>query len=784
MTYHQFIKWREDSHGLVIARVVISDSYDSLFADLIDSTECNILIIDDIVKSLKDDSGGIEKRELRFSINEALVEKSEKDIVTFIKTVENLDVNIFISVFIDTGDIPVGTDILFSGTIQHIYEGEDLQWSGAKYESEISAVRLLKFTAKTYDESVINSFSMNDLIKGNEALFVTGIDSTWETANVKDRQGYFYNAEPTVKRVCVDSIVNLNDLLRKLADNLEQSISDSGLGTIQVEYDDSIIPPNFHPARWKLRYPIMEGVPISRYVAYDPREEFLTRSYRCYTPDKFQLHINPDGKPGTITEDSIGLPNDEDTINYYTQSPWITYRRVKALDNELNPALAKEHRFDKISNFYTFIIRLAAELGMMARIYWSNGNTLRIGFISVNTDAGEAIELSTAVKGNIKITSNDMDKKDYQSVAFYKAEEGYEIYQRDDTEQNNLEGILKSNPSGNVNSAILLTISPTIAYFYASHFELLPGETEDHHVKIPHNHVFYNGSEKIISRATHAIGLHSAIYMCVPNFESHEFSSLSPDYYWTPAGKITFTLNGDEQQFDEMIQYLDYLQSFNKKYQLTEYNLDIPHFFCGRKDGIISWKNIELLNTLELDGAEWKIVEVKHSLKNIQTSIVLQNISKFSFNNSFVGDIAELSEMIQIPTSFFPLLTTSPLYPLGEGILPFDLISLKDDGTYERTLPTTDHYHRIEGIAIINEDGLLTDVRKSGVIFSNDFADLTINTLVFLQLTETGNNWNATPIEVATDIGELHIDLFVIVGKYVGYKTIELNANFQPRIQL
>jgi hypothetical protein len=772
MTYHQLIKWREDGRGLVVARLVISDSYDGLFLDIAESTSCSCFIVDEVSKSIKDSSGGIEKRQVKFSVNETLIDQADLPVIEFVKQVEDQQTTIFLAVFIDTANIPLVDDMLFQGVINSKIEGEDLRWFGEHFDTNITPLRILKFSASPYDDAVFGKFELKDLIYGNEEKNIPGISEAWESENVKDRQGYF---DFDGRRVCVDSLVNLNDLLRILADNLEAAIADNGYGNINIAFDASKITGNWHPARWNLNHGFPFDDIVSRYIQYQYHGKLS--AYNCFPSEKKELWLMPDSKPESIVENEKGVPDNPETFNYYSKSPWISYRRIKPLEQEQSSDLASNIRFEKIKTFFELINRASLELGLFAKIYWDTANTLKISFRNRHEEIGALITLKSATEGSIKPMSNEIqDEKKFKGTSFYWANEGFDIYSLNNDGYASRAAIpfTLDHESTSIDD-ILFTLSPTLCFVGDGSDAGRNGSLQ----KLPHNHIFYEGLEKSTYDKGRAIGTHSGIYLCSIEDQNNPDWAASPIIYWTPAAMLTVNINGEEKQFQKMADYLNYIQSRDIDYQLYEYSLEIPWFYGARNsEDVTTWKTLDILNQIELNGVKYVIVEAKHSLSSVQVSLTLHSLDRFSFADSFEGEL-EPPDFIYLleKEGLLPEFQATPIISAGT-IYNFDMVSQKSDMTYERALPVDEHYERIHGIAIVNsETNEIVRIIKSGIFSGADLPDYPVNTFVWLRKNDEGINLSNQFLADKTE----NEDMVVRIGRYVDFKTIELDEGFNFR---
>lgn len=779
MTYHQLMKWREDDHGAVEARVVIADSYDGLFVGLSESVEITGLSFNDFGKSAPKDIGGIEATSISFTLDESSIDITSIGAKNLLLSASINSV--YLAVFISTSNLPSSADALFKGVVDKRIEAQDLLWHGSYYDDNPNPIRLFKMSATPYELATINQIKLTDLIYGNVEEIITGIDTAWEEANVKPRQGYYY-LESKKRRTVHPDLVNLNDLIRKLTDNLKTTLVDKSLGNFDIKYDVSEIPNSWHPARFALLAdpdnPSIKTYMVREPISSSTRSGTSVLAYDVFLDDKMTLFINPDNKP-LIEETTIGLPSNPDTIDYYTKSMWINYRTVKPLENEPNPKLAQPFRIDKYENLFEFLDDLAKLFGMYIKLYWGENNDLRIKFVGrEDINQTKLLLIKSASKADLKPTSKNVEssKERFNSRSWYNALEGPDLYKRD------YEGvIIKSDRmEGLTFNDLTFTISPTVCLSPKGSIFKIAKVYMPHNVKVEgvDGGIVSNTEDKL----TKSLGLHNALYLCADSGISHPDFVYSTSYYWVPAGAISTKVDGIDKTFYSMSDYVNFLKSHDQEYNLYEYNLDIPFFyFTKNQENQIDWRDVSLFNRIALDGVEWIIVDIKWNFKELKYSLALQSKEKFNFVKDtdsldekrgiigdFLTDIQEQSSSVNISGN------------LEAGVQNFDLVSITENGTYERTLPATDHYHRIDGIAILDDNGELIRIQKSGTIFSTNFADEPLNTQIHLRATESGNNWTTSRLLVPN----ANEEMLLTIGKYVGYKTIEINSGFQPRFIL
>lgn len=760
VAYRQTIKWAEDSWGTIVCRLVISDKYEGLFADNADSQEIGIVNIEENSISIKNQSGGIESRELSFSIRHSTTfTEIDLSVFEFIKQVENSNIRRFIGIFINTGNTPLPENLLFTGLINSSIEAEDLRWSGDHFDTTINAIRLYKFKATPTDDSVFGQFTMEDLIKGNPSKSVNGIDSAWETSKVKNRQGYFlYNN----KRMSVYQLVNLNDVLRQLSDNLEQGLSSNGYADISIKFAKSQIDGNFHPARWKQ---LVESGTRLRYV----QSPFLTKSpaFSVYNSDYLNLFIDPDGKPETYSEDEFGVPNNTESITYARESIWISYGFLKELDYEGRKNAAKTFRLDKYKSYFEFLNSVAKHLGLYLNVTWLNTTELEIKFVGRTTITSKQITLRSAIKANLKPSNNNIEERKYVGKSTYLALEGADTYVKDGAIL--FESVDINNEDGD---NIILTLSPTLCgltFGNDSGYKLSSAN-------LPHNHFHFNdGISWLNNEWSESAGFHSAIYLFAPKYTAHPDSAFEPANYFTPAAALTIEIDSLVTTYYKMSDYLNVVDSLDNGYKMFEYNIEFPWFYGAKHNDNLSWNNIDIYNSFNLDGTLWVIVECKWNFTNKTVNIVAHSQSKFSFLNTIPDAITPpiftiLPDNYQGDTS---------LGNIADSVINInDIVSRKSNGNYEKAQSKSAHSDRVVGLALNDaEIGDYVTIQESGIVESSIFSSIPINTLLFLR-TNAGSNISISPLTAKT----VDEDYYCIVGQVIRDGAIKLSSDFRGYI--
>lgn len=730
ITYRQEIKWIEDGFGEITALLLVSDEFEGLFVSSETSILANIFSNDpDVSKKATSKVGGKIENEITLEINQARVHSTtEKNALDFCLAARGSSVKRFCALYLNTTDTPLATDALFTGMLQTEFESDDSKWSGSQYSSTINPISKWKFKAKPYSTVAFDNITAIDLIEGNTETAIPGLwkdetgieDLTWETANVSRKQGYFHSGS---RDVYVDKLVNLNVVLRKLADNLCIALENAGYGTITISFNRCTLDGKYHPTRWnhahylnpntgtdilgsKPRFVWREGTyfPIGGSKVYYP-------PYNIYSDDYVRLVIDPDGTPTEY------------------ESPWVSYRLFKALDMELQADTAKDFRWTKYKNFDDIITKIAIAFGIYVTTEWTSSSNLNITYISRQSFKGDTIYLKTATKSTTKYSPELLtDRTIYTGRGNYYTIDGLDEFEMVNNDTYKMSS--KINSSGNKIEDLILTISPTLM--------AMPDDAVDdsfrnswifpdfHNVTaIPCHHLMYNGGLPLNATSksyAHSFSVHTAIYLKVDKYIAHPDAADEADTYWTPAAALTVNQSYpivQDVQYNRLSDYLNRLSSTELDIIKIEKNIDNPSF-CGYSltpdNTTMSWKNLKIGSEIILDGISHVVNQIKWSFKGKLTSLGLIQSVRY-------GLLPTTTFLIATPESDTQRATVIPIedkYSImiatGE-INEYCVLSLCDDGTVQQSYPNDLHIDRIHGIAMNHaNDGEEIIVKTAGII--------------------------------------------------------------------
>jgi hypothetical protein len=410
------------------------------------------------------------------------------------------------------------------------------------------------------------------LIHGNEEENVTGIDSAWEEANVFDGAAWFdshthlHNGIQSV----IPKIVDLNSVIRKLADNLEQTLADQGYGNHSIIFEGCDFKYPVHATYWDVHDDQLPAV--GAYIV-DSNDWYTIREDLPIT-----LHFDPDGKPGNYNvmsthynpiEYGIPFPANQDTMDYFQKTIWINYHPVKIFDDDHTNEINKISRGDissfqweRIDNFIDLLRLLAINLRANIEFMNINATTLKVKFTKTSTSGTDRVTFKSIGKDQETISSEKQsDKPVYFGEAFSHAKEGHEAYWNTvGSPWNPKKHLEYQRPENSIN--LLLTVSPTVGIYESPRampsdsnvFYFKLNKYNEPHCVIPDADYSENGHSRFLYRGYHH-EFTTAMFVFVPKDTTDpNISFRCNDYYWTPVAALNLTaLNGGETLFSQKL---------------------------------------------------------------------------------------------------------------------------------------------------------------------------------------------------------------------------------------
>lgn len=780
-TYRQTFTYYEDGYGAVTVLVVMSDSFAGLFET--DGTfETNVFVVDTSKNDLELSKGIAAQDEINIRVDESAAETDiDTDAVAFFRDAQDPATPRYIATFINTAALPDPPDVddcEFIGQISTDLKANDTKHHGSQWGVDLNPTREWEGAASTFMDVSIEDIKLKDLIYGNVAEDVTGIDGTWETARVQDRLSYFKSPPGDywgIRETKFEKLVNLSALLRKLADNLEQTLTDRGVGTYSIIIDDVTFDVELSPAR----FAPAEGY-YYRYVGdiltpFFAKTRILKRMV-FDTGGPFQILVDDQHVRG------LGDSHTEDTF-----SPYIHYRMVKP-ENKGEEDLS----FIKLDTFSDLLYEIAASFGMFVRFEQTSDTEIHVKWIARN-DINEAAQvyIRDASDGSLdlSVTETSDDDKQHVGVSTRFTSDGEDYYVK------NGEGVegdsYKYRNRANSGVRPLLTVSNTYVSMEAGATDAGIRFDRDNNGFLPHNTVYYKNGvvEDYVAHPDRAtLGLTTALFIEVAQSDEEYIDDDYIGLVHMPVGAVHAKIDEEDLVFGSLSEYVNHITGRDTQFFNAEYELTVPFLngFSLNSDGSSpSWKHLQLGRHVVIEEnsepREFIIVGIERSYQNLETKIKLHRSSRMAY--SVPGILAapitpgiDFTATSSVGAASSE--TTRASFVATEEIAAGDAVAVDHtDGLtvyVRRATSNRVDFGRIIGIALTSgEEDDAVDVQTTGRVASTNFSftpGLTVyvrtSTLPTINITQsrltgiTGNEDMVTSIGVADTTQSMPIELF------------------------
>jgi len=773
--YRQAWTYVEDDYGTVTVVFAVSDTYSELF-DLSSAVDVDVFLVSKTKNDLDVGEGILVEDEIEFDLAETAAESQDDwDAIAFTLDAQDavtIAKRRFCALFIQPVDIDAPTidEADFVGVIRPKMSAEDLQWNDAAWGTAPAPLRVWKVTASPFFNDTFDQLSMKDLIYGHGDIgdpinteYVKGIDATWESNNVADKMGYFSGVaagSSADRKAKFAKITSLNDFMERITLNLVDTLDARGFGTYTVNLLASPLDFTLSPARF--RYDDIGGK-ISRYV----------QSYFSRATPPYQIKT---GDAVTVQLGDIG----------FTSHLWISYFLVKP-EYDTNPpnGSPKEYGFENVKTYTAFLYALAANTAMYVEFRYTSPTELNISFKSHAGIIKHQVFAQDATRADIDTGPTPEEERRYYGMSFWLASEGpneytgapqFGWYASSVTTQLKKDG-----------NRTMLSISPTLRNtYYANDGISYTGTAQTGFVRLPHNARFYD--DDVLKAANDprydAQGLTTALYVMTTG--NGEYGLASQDLIHLPAAALHVVLDGNNETFYSLSEYLNRIYGRDALYYETEYRITVPFICSFRKaqDGSHAdddggrgrWQNLELGCTFDIDGVEYVIVGIERDFKNIRTDLRLHVRSRFDFASSTgVGS----DEAAQETNDFLPDVDVNNVVlskTFGEEIRAGDYVTLRSDGKVYRSRAHDEDYSGLYGVAL--QDGFdldLKDVQIEGVVTNANYA-FDVGKRVHVRTTTVGTPNVSTTHLQSNDGTE---NMFAEVGLALNTTTLKIEPGYR-----
>lgn len=750
--YGQEVNYYEDGVGKRRLIFVVANLQEYIFTQT--PKWVNLFDITETIEELEQKTGVLAEDEMSLELNEAkILSADDQDARDFILDAQDKSIKRYVGLF----ECAVGEGIAvdnnaFLGVILPDMKAMDLHWHNDEYTDVPNPLRKWQLTAQPFFENAFDLYELDELING--------IDSTWEAANVADRQGHFY--ADALKNSRFGDLVNLNKLMKKLSDILIDKLAADEYGTFNIDYLITDIDGKFRPTRFP--HPARKGV-IGPWIQYrDENDNDIPEHYWQFPADDTSIK--------TL---KLGDYESAETVQV---SPYIDYKCLKLdADHEYSPSQAKSFLWtsSKAKSFTDLIYMIAREFGMFVKIYYVAENDIRIEFISRKNFLGTHCFIKGPNQADVQTSAIKSEEVQFYGDATYLADEGGHGYSS--MSDGSIKPYSYFSQKSRQGERQLFTLSPT---WFATANNLFPDSGYLSYL-LPHNSIFYMGGSPNYLRVYSAPGLHTGLYMTVSPYGTADGEPISS--YFTPAGIWTVNINGEQVDFHTKTEYLNYLYARDKNYYETEYTIKLPYIngFSASSDGANpSWQNIKLGSRITLDGKEYTVMSIRRNWAEMSTEIKLHNVSRFNFLEPDIIEDVNSDSSPELPTAANDNpVTLTQGYIANEDIAANNVVSIRSDGTIERSLPIAGHYKRIFGVITQSVvAGQPVDVVKIGEAYLSG-AGLTPGLRLFLRDTGGSSNISQTPLtEITGDEA-----LFASVGLALSGSYVEIDFTQQFILQ-
>jgi hypothetical protein len=678
----------------------------------------------------------------------------------------------------------------FSGQVNANHESKALKYDrDSQFATETHRLCEYKFVASPYFEDVFSQYKLKDLIHGNDDENVTGIDETWESENVFHAAAWYDGARLfNGWQSTIPNMVNLGHIVRKLADNIEQSLlnNDQGVWVVIIEGFKYKYP--FHPARWS----VTNGRPfLGNHNPYYPN--LPNPIFHILESDATDLYFEPDDKPSNysvVTDHylptglNIPYPANTDTVDYFKRSMWVNYTPIKILDdylgseNKINRTDIEPFQWEKIDNFIDLMKILAVGLGTSCNIQTEYPNILRISFDETAAESGNQVFLKSVIEDTEKVSSEDQDeKKMYFGSSFSHANEGNSLY------TDGVKEVKGAAPVGELYKIpenaerLLFTVSPTvtIANYTKSKFGV---DTKNGY--LPHCTIPDTATDKTAKGfyRNYNWDFTTAIFMFVENnTDIDELNNYCNDYFWTQAAAINLTAanNGELLYSDKLSGIINTEQGIFYKDGVNllgmERSLTMPNWFgvTDQSDGTdLDSKHLKIRKILPWDNKLYKIKEIAKSRNKLQTKIKLRLLEDIDFRYVEVDKEAFIESDVNIDPDGGSIISATASSVIAKG----SFVSKKSDGSIEITQSKMSHQQRIIGVALNDvADGGIVLYKETGRVYNDDW-DFTdkIGQRLYIRfdadLVNTSDfNLSLEPLSIPEGNEDLFADVAQIIAK-------------------
>ncbi len=745
-------------------------------------------MLESVKKDLNTDEGSFAIDELPFSINHlACRNDDDEKAMYFCLDVADIKVNRYCAVYF--GDSAILENQLFLGKINDKITAEDKIWDDVQYNDAVNPKRDYKFTAYSFDVSILEKVKLWTDGKGIEKPDGTFTDDLYTracgplygdgTLTYALLQPYFENkiagsTEDTMKiNVYHAYLGNLYKILDYFLSNSEPIIHDITNTNFTLNLIESSLGIQTNPVNYNLNSEDLRSI----------------ESMDAERTKRIELRLS-------ATDSGNGWS--AVFIHRKMIAPEISYEKTQNSNGDYvlkyyqAEQSANEHNYSFISqdNIASLLFEIARAFGLYLFANYDANLKINLEFKSrANIVENDFTHIVCSNKAELDTNSTTLNKNEnngYYGVANCYATDEYDsVINRYGTinpiaseKYTKLKEDLRyADKKGLKEKRLLLSISPTWLK------EILIGNNL---YKAPLNYCGIMGNfgwvdENFIESGNFPCGdkiqnwarefLHTGIYINLSSWKQSQIDILGTTPVYRFASRVYTKIDGVNKDYDTLSEYNNKIFGYDKFYYETEYSLTVPSWngFSKATDGSgASWRNIKLGSKIKLseavrryDGTNWisenvtrdyVVVGIEINLQKPETKLKLHNLSRFAYG-TWDGDEATLGLLSSNPESAIETSEQIKTYKIasGETIISGDAVRLLNTGEIAKSKSLSDYLGTTIGIALKDgTGGDYIDVQLSGRVQNANYSFANLSGQVFARTNDSGSNIGETILDTPT----------------------------------
>jgi len=597
---------------------------------------------------------------------------------------------------------------VFRGAVRTDVQATDLRWYGPEYGDAPTPERSYKFAAKSYSVAVMER-DLATLIPDTPTDTLHPYYTAWSTfvsTKVKHWLAaagwYNFSWESDTYAFCATYfswLVDINDALRYLADRIEEEVGDP---SFSILFAESPIGMTFGTP--ELQYAVPTG--LESLFLGDLAPDISHRTTNSVSDAKLG-----DGELGPLVKITMFQPQTD------TNKPF-SFRRSKTLAQ--------------------LCYDLARPLGLFASFKYDNSGNLVIRFLSreqIYKDEGGSTKytfIRDVDSGSIKSqpTTVSAEKERYYGYINQFAVEGRDVFAKVRGGGYTQSDLKKA--TGSKDNMLAVTIGATLMDTYEDtfranyrklwgagwYYRTVPEVgLVDPPANAPLSHINFIDPDYP--------DLTTALFVRTTNEKLYEFSSGS--FIDTgrrydsvrPVTQVDVTIDGAQESFTELGEYVNRLKALDGQYFESEYELQVPYVSAFRRtpSGADSYFNIDLGSTVTIDDTDYVVVGLERDFDALTTKVRLHALTRFSvFARPETVAAADIDAGALDPEVPEGRRANVEQFIAGENITAGWAVSVDALGRAIKAKPVSGQYNKVVGVALESKaTGESVSVCTSGV---------------------------------------------------------------------